>query len=129
MAVTEETIKNRSTAYRMLIIEVCTVIMCSLLFFVFASLEFAYSVILGGLAFIVPNAIFVRLSLGTSAAGSGKNVLAWFYVGEAIKVVSTIVIFAAALLLVTPLNIGLMFISYGFILLMNLTGLAMLMNK
>ena len=100
-----------------------------LLFFIFASLEFAYSVILGGLAFIVPNAIFVRFSLGTSAADSSKNMLAWFYVGEAIKIVTTIVIFAVCLILIKPINIGLMFVSYGFIVLMNLAGLAFFMNK
>ena len=129
MAGTEEIIKNRSSAYRMLIIEATTVILCGLLFFVFASLEFVYSVIFGGLAFIVPNAIFVRFSLRTSAADSSSSVLTWFYLGEALKIVTTIMIFAVSLLLVTSLNIGLMFVTYGFVLLMNLTGLAILMNK
>jgi len=129
LAGTEEIIKNRSSAYRMLIIEATTVILCGLLFFVFTSLEFAYSVILGGLAFIVPNAIFVRFSLRTSAADSSSSVLTWFYLGEALKIVTTIMIFAVSLLLVTSLNIGLMFVTYGFVLLMNLTGLAILMNK
>ena len=127
--VSEETIKNRATAYRMLIIEAATVMLGGLLFFIFASLEFAYSVILGGLAFIVPNAIFVRFSLGTSGANSGKNMLAWFYVGEAIKIVTTILIFAVSLILIKPISIGLMFVSYGVILLMNLIGLAIYMNK
>ena len=127
--ISEETIKNRSTAYRMLFIEAATVVVCGLLFFVFASLEFAYSVILGGLAFIVPNAIFVRFSLGKSNTDSSKNMLVWFYVGEAVKIVATILIFAMSIILIKPVNIGLMFISYGFILLMNLTGLAVLMNK
>ena len=114
----------------MLIIEATLVVLCGLLLFVFTSLEFAYSVILGGLAFIVPNVIFVRFSLRTSAADSSSNVLAWFYIGEAVKIVTTIIIFvAAALLLVAPLKIGLMFVTYGFVLLVNLTGLAILMNK
>ncbi len=125
----EEIIKNRSIAYRMLIIEVVTVLLCGLLFFVFASLEFAYSVILGGLAFIVPNLIFVRFSLGISATDSGKNMLARFYVGEAIKIVTTILVFVLSILFIKPISIGLMFVSYGFILLMNLAGLALFMNK
>ena len=129
MAGTEEIIKNRSIAYRMLIIEATTVILCGFLFFVFTSLEFAYSVILGGLAFIVPNVIFVKFSLRTFAAESSGKALAWFYVGEAIKIVTTIIIFAISFLLVTKLNIGLMFVTYGFVLLMNLTGLAIMMNK
>lgn len=113
----------------MLIVEAATVILCGLLFFVFANLEYCYSVILGGLAFIVPNVIFVMFSLGTFKASSSGKTLALFFVGEAIKIVSTIAIFAVSIMLVEPINIGLMFISYGFILLMNLTGLAVLMNK
>jgi ATP synthase protein I len=129
LAGTEEIIKNRSTAYRMLLLEAGTIIVCGLLFFVFVSLEFAYSVILGGLAFIVPNLIFVIFSLRTSSTSTGASTLAWFYVGEAIKIVTTIVIFAVCITMITPLNIGLMFVSYGVLLLMNLTGLAILMNK
>ncbi len=111
-------------------IEAVTVLLCTLLFFVFANLEFAYSVILGGLAFILPNAIFAWFSLRTPTASSSSNkTLAWFFVGEAIKIVTTIAVFAASILWVAPLNIGLMFVSYGFVLLMNLAGLAILMNK
>jgi len=133
LAGTEIIITNRSAAYRMLLIEAATIILCALLFFVFANFEFAYSVVLGGLAFILPNTIFAWFSLRTPAAGStGNSTLAWFFVGEAIKIISTIVVFAASILLVAPIipiNIGLMFVSYGFVLLMNLAGLAILMNK
>lgn len=130
MAGTEQIIISRSAAYRMLLIEVVTVLLCTLLFFVFANLEFAYSVILGGLAFILPNVIFVWFSLRTPTAGSSSNrTLAWFFVGEAIKIVTTIVVFAASIILVASLNIGLMFVSYGLVLLMNLAGLAILLNK
>jgi F0F1-type ATP synthase assembly protein I len=117
----------------MLLIEAGTVILSALLFFVFVSLEFACSVVLGGLAFILPNTIFAWFSLKTPAAGSSSNnALAWFFVGEAIKIVSTIVIFATSILLVGPIapfNIGMMFVSYGFVLLMNLAGLAILMKQ
>ena len=86
--------------------------------------------ILGGVAFIFPNAIFAWFSLRTPTAGSsGNKTLAWFFAGEAIKIVSTIIIFAAAIILVAEVNIGLMFVSYGLVLLMNLAGLALLMKK
>ncbi|MCG8377914.1 MAG: ATP synthase subunit I [Proteobacteria bacterium] len=125
----EELIKSRTTADRMLTIEAIAVGVCGLLFFVFVSLEFAYSVILGGLAFILPNAVFVRFSLRTSETGSSANTLTWFYIGEAIKIVTTIIIFSICIVLITPLNIGLMFISYIVVLLMNLTGLAIFFNE
>ncbi len=124
----DETRHNRKTAYRLLIIEATTIFVFSLLIYAFTSQEHAYSVILGGLAFILPNALFVRLSLGKSAAES-NNVLARFYLGEATKIVSTIVIFAISIYLISPLNIGLMFVAYGLTLLVNLTGLAITMGK
>lgn len=129
MAGTEQIITTRSTANKLLIVEAAMVTLVGLLFFVFASVEYTYSVILGGLAFIVPNILFIMFSLGTSAASSGGKILAWFIIGEAIKIVATIVIFAVSIVMVGSLNIGLMFVSYGFVLLINLTGLAVLTNK
>ena len=124
----DDTTTNRRTAYRMLIIEALVVLFLSLFIYAIASLEFAYSVILGGVAFILPNALFISLSLGKSAANSEKSALAWFYIGEAIKIVSTILIFTVSIRY-TPLNIWLMFVAYGLVLLINLTGLALAMNK
>ena len=94
MAGTEEIIRNRAIAYRMLIIEAGTVLSCGLLFYVFTNLEYVYSVILGGLAFIVPNLLFVVFSLRTSTTDSSNRTLIWFFLGEAIKIVTTIMIFA-----------------------------------
>lgn len=129
MAGTAEIIKNRSIAYRMLLIEAGTVMSCGLLLYAFTNLEYVYSVILGGLAFIMPNVIFVVFSLRTSATDSSNRTLLWFFLGEAIKIVTTLVIFTISIILVEPLNIGIMFVSYGFVLMMNLTGLAILMKQ
>ena len=127
LAGTAEIIRNRSTANRRLILEASLVGRCGLLLYFSASPVFAYSVILGGLAFVIPNALFVWFSFGKTA--NSNSALTWFYVGEAIKIVTTIVIFAVSFLVIKPLNIGLMFVSYGVVLLVNLTGLALLMNK
>lgn len=114
----------------MLLFETIIVLICAFLFFVFANHEFAYSVILGGVAFIFPNAIFAWFSLRSPTAGSsGNKTLAWFFVGEAIKIVSTIIVFAAAIIMVAEINIGLMFVSYGLVLFINLAGLAVLMKN
>lgn len=114
----------------MLFFEASIVLFCAFLFLLFANNEFAYSVVLGGLAFIFPNAAFAWFSLRTPTTGSsGNKILVWFFIGEAIKVVSTIIVFAASIILVADINIGLMFVSYGVVLLMNLTGLAFLMKN
>ncbi len=124
-----EIINNRKTASNLLLIEALITLTSALLLFLFASPVLAYSVALGGVAFILPNCLFVWLSLRQVRVNSEKNMLAWFYLGEAVKIVSTIGIFAGCMLLVSPLNIGLMFVSYGLMLLINLTGLALTMNK
>ena len=123
-----ENIENRAVAHRLLLIEAATISVCGLLFFVLLSPESAWSVILGGIAFIVPNLLFVRLSLGP-VTGSGRGVLLWFYIGEALKIIATIIIFALGLLLVAPLSPALMFMAYALALLINLVGLAILMNE
>lgn len=110
-------------------IETITVGVCGFFFFVFVGPEFAGSVFLGGLAFILPNAVFIRFCLRTPDTGSSGNTLAWFFMGETLKIVITIIIFAVCIVLLTPVNIGLMFIGYVVVLLMNMTGLAILMNK
>jgi F0F1-type ATP synthase assembly protein I len=96
--------------------------------FIFSSLEFTYSVILGGFAYILPNAIFAKLSLKISATNS-SNILIWFYVGEAMKIVTTIVFFVLSFLLVEMLNFGLMILTYGLVLLVNLIGLSIFVNN
>ncbi len=127
----KENSKTRTAANRMLLIETIAVGFCSLCLFVFANSPVrAYSALLGGGAFIGPNVLFVRLSLWKSATDTtNSKILMWFYIGETIKIAATIIIFLISLLFVKPLSIGTMFISYGAVALMNLAGLAVLMNR
>lgn len=122
-----ENIKNRAVAYRLLLIEAAAIAVCGLLFFALLGAESAWSVIFGGIAFIVPNLLFVRLSLA-SVTDSGREILLRFYLGEALKIVTTILIFALSLLFVAPLNPALMVMTYALALLINLIGLAILMK-
>ena len=122
-----ENIKNRAVACRLLLIEAAAIAVCGLLFFALLGAESAWSVIFGGIAFIVPNLLFVRLSLA-SVTDSGREILLRFYLGEALKIVTTILIFALCLLFVAPLNPALMVMTYALVLLINLIGLAILMK-
>lgn len=125
---TDEIIRNRATVSKLLVFETITVMLTGFIAFIFSSLEFTYSVILGGFAYILPNAIFAKLSLKISATNS-SNILIWFYVGEAMKIVTTIVFFALSFLLVEMLNFGLMILTYGLVLLVNLIGLSIFVNN
>ena len=102
--------------------------MAGFVFFIFASLEFTYSVILGGFAYILPNGMFAKFSLKKSATNS-SSILVWFYLGEAIKVIATIVIFALSFLFIETLNVGLVILSYSVMLLGNLIGLSILIKN
>ena len=125
---TDEIIRNRAIVSKLLVFETITVMLTGFIVFILSSLEFTYSVILGGFAYILPNAIFAKLSLKISATNS-SNILIWFYVGEAIKIVTTIVFFMLSFLLVEMLNFGLMILTYGLVLLVNLIGLSIFVNN
>lgn len=125
---TDEIIRNRTAVSKLLVFETITVMLTGFIVFIFSSLEFTCSVILGGFAYILPNAIFAKLSLKISATNS-SNILIWFYVGEAMKIVTTIVFFVLSFLLVEMLNFGLMILTYGLVLLVNLIGLSIFVNN
>lgn|GEM_PF-1325357 len=124
----DEIIRNRAIISKLLVFETITVMLTGFIVFIFSSLEFTYSVILGGFAYVLPNAIFTKLSLKISATNS-SDILIWFYVGEAMKIVTTIVFFVLSFLLVEMLNFGLMILTYGLVLLVNLIGLSVFVNN
>ena len=124
----EEIIRNRAIVNKVLLFETFIVVLAGFVFFIFTNLEFTYSIILGGFAYILPNAMFAKFSLKTSTVNSG-NILVWFYVSEAIKVIATIVFFALSFLFFETLNPGLMILTYGIVLLVNLIGLSILIKN
>ena len=124
----EEIIRNRAIVNKVLLFETFIVVLAGIVFFIFTHLEFTYSIILGGFAYILPNAMFAKFSFKTSTTNS-SNILVWFYVSEAIKVIATIVFFALSFLFFETLNPGLMILVYGIMLLGNLIGLSILIKN
>ncbi len=124
----EEIIRNRAIVSKVLLFEAFIVVLAGFVFFIFTSLEFTYSVILGGFAYILPTGMFAKFSLKKSATNS-SSILVWFYLGEAIKVIATIVIFALSFLFIETLNVGLVILSYSVMLLGNLIGLSILIKN
>ena len=128
-AVNENTDKYRAAAYRMLIIETAVTAAVALSLWPGVGVEAAVSVATGGLAFIVPNAYFARYAFRYSAADSARDAVRWFYFGEVIKVVATVFIFTLAFLLVDGLNVAALILTYVALLILNLTGNAILVNR
>jgi ATP synthase protein I len=130
VAVVEDNTKTyKSTAYRILVVEAALTAGIALLLFITVDSVAAYSAAIGGLAYIVPNAYFTKYVFRHSAAESANLVIRWFYVGEAVKVVVTVTIFTAAFLMVKPLNVAALFLTYILMLVLNLRGINLLLNR
>lgn len=90
----------------------------------FATVISAYSALLGGLAYVIPNAWFVKRAFNDSGQLTPQTILNRFYLGEAGKLFLTAIIFALCFLLVEPLHIGVLFLTYCVMVVINLAGLA-----
>ena len=120
---------NRTVAYKMLVIEAIITTIIALILALGVSVMFASSVIVGGLAYIVPNAYFTKYVFRYSAADSPRLAMRGFYIGEAIKIIATILIFTFSFLWVKQLNVPTVILTYILMLILNLGGNSILMSK
>jgi len=99
-------------------------------FLLFASMGAvaARSAVLGGLIFVMPNALFVAYAFRRTALPSAMTAVRGLYVGEVLKLFATAVLFAAGFMLVKPLNVGVLFVTYLALLVVNLAGNAYLLK-
>ena len=79
----------------------------------------AYSVMLGGLIQIVPQAWFARQAFRFAGARRVQSIVSAMYWGETGKVVLSAVLFTATFLLVSPLNVGALFSSFVLMILVQ----------
>lgn len=107
-----------------------TAITAAIAFLLYATMGVvaARSAVLGGLIFIVPQWLFVACALRRGSAESPGQAVRGLYVGEALKLVSTVVLFAAGFMLVKPLLVGAVLLTYLALLGVNLAGNAYLMR-
>ena len=121
---------SRLAAYTLTGIQLAiTLVVALLLFAFFDDVVPAYSAILGGLAYILPNAYFVRYALGGTGQQSPNKIVRGFYIGEAIKLLLTGLMFAACFALVKPLHVISLFVMYLMMMVINLAGLTHIVNK
>ncbi len=124
----KDNIKNKAAVYRILVVEAALTAVLAILLLINVDIVTAYSAALGGLAFVVPNASFARYVFRHSAAESASLAVRGFYIGEAVKIIATVLIFALCFILVKPLNVLALFATYIAMLAVNLIGLAMIGN-
>jgi len=120
---------NKFAAYKVLsVIAVITAAIALILLLVSGRVA-AYSAVLGGLACLLPNFLFARFAFRYSAADSAALVMRWFYIGEAVKMLATVLIFALALIWIDEVQLTAMLGMYIAALLLNIHGLALIMGR
>ena len=119
---------NKVTAFKLIGMQLIVTILVSAFFFVYVSYESAYSALIGGIIFIVPNAYFVQCALRGKGHHPPEIILRWFYMGEAGKLILTGVLFAACFALVNNLFIPALFGTYILMLIINMVSLARIKN-
>ncbi len=120
---------NKLAAYKvLLVIAIITAAIAIILMLSIGRIA-AYSAALGGIACILPNLLFVRLAFRYSATDSAGLAMRWLYIGEAIKIIVTVLIFALSLMWIKDLNIGAMLITYIVVLMLNIFGLGLMIGQ
>ncbi len=120
---------NKLAAYKVLLVIAIVTTVIALILMLSIGPVAAYSAALGGIACILPNLLFARLAFRYSAADSASLVMKWFYIGEAIKIIVTVLIFALSLLRIEDLNFAAMFITYIVALMLNIHGLGLVIGR
>ncbi|MCO7226608.1 ATP synthase subunit I [Pleionea sp. CnH1-48] len=76
------------------------------------------SVLIGGLTCVLPSLVFTHFAFKHSGARASRQVLRGFYLGEALKLVLTILMFIAAFQWF-PIEVGPLFLGFGLALLLQ----------
>lgn len=125
----KDNIRNKLAAYKILAVEASVTIVLAFLLLMSVDAVIAYSVALGGLAFVIPNTFFARYVFRYSAAESLSLAIRWFYIGEAVKIIMTVLIFSACFIWVKPLNVIALFATFMIMMFVNAIGLALLKTE
>jgi len=112
----------------MLAAEVGLAAAIALLLFPMLGLVAARSAVLGAMIFIMPQALFVGYVFRAGDGVTAGSAVRGIYVGEAMKLIATLILFAAGFMLVRPLNVGALFGTYLTLLMVNLFGNAYFMR-
>ncbi len=120
----KEIIKNRAAAFRLVYVQLIITVVITLLSYAFSGLVMAYSVILGGAVYILPNIYFVRSALKSVESETPQSILSRFYFGEGQKFLLAMAMFALCFTLIKPLHVVSFFAAYILIMIINLAGLA-----
>lgn len=91
--------RGRTHAYKIVMSQAVVVISISVILFALWGWNIGSSALVGGLIVVIPNFVFATLAFSYAGASASKKVVTTFFLGEAVKLLLTIVLFALALAL------------------------------
>lgn len=119
---------NKTAAYKLLGIQLVISVGVALLLLVYSGRESAWSALMGGLIFILPNAYFTRSAFRGNERESPGFIVRWFFIGEAGKLVLTAVMFALCFVWMEFLQVKILFTMYIVMIIINMAGLSLSRN-
>ncbi|MDO6679027.1 MULTISPECIES: ATP synthase subunit I [unclassified Shewanella] len=109
------------SAYRIVLLQAAIAGGTSIFFFALWGAQYGFSALAGGLIAVLPNFVFATLAFSHAGARASRKVVWSFFLGEAVKLLLTIVLFACAFGLLNTSFMPL-FISYLLALLIPWTA-------
>ncbi|MCL1143831.1 ATP synthase subunit I [Shewanella gaetbuli] len=89
--------RGRASAYKIVMLQAAIVGGTSILLFVMWGVQYGLSALAGGLIAVLPNFVFATLAFSHAGASASGKVVKSLFLGEAVKLLLTIVLFAIAL--------------------------------
>ncbi len=120
---------NRAAAFKVVYAQLAIMAMAVTLLYVHSGLVVSYSASLGSAVHILPNICFVRCVFRETESQTPQSMMVWFYLGEALKIVMTILLFALCFALVESLHTLFFFGAYIVTMAVNLVGMALVRVK
>ena len=110
----------------MLAAEVGLAAVIALLLIPMLGMDAARSAVLGGLIFVLPHGLFAALAFRPTAEQSSGSAMRAVYLGEGMKLLTTLILFVACFVTVKPLLIGALLGTYGILVIGHAAGFAYL---
>lgn len=103
---------QRPPAWRVVIAQLTITQLLAVVLLALGQTSAALSASVGGWIAVVPNALFVLWAFRHSGARAARSIATDFYIGEALKMLTTVVGFVLAFQWVSPLQVGWLFGAY-----------------
>lgn len=125
MTGTEQIKKNRCAAYRIVVLQLLLTAIIAFLMYFSRGVEYAWSALAGGIAYVGPHACFIHYAFRDSVQ-SPSTIVGLFYLGEAWKFILSGMIFASSFALIKPLSVVTLLTTFIVMMVINLAGMALL---